>query len=146
MRIKTHLIRSLLSALSTSTSRVSTPCFRWGKIRNVEYNPIYFETRDTGLIENKIIQMMSQARRHSTLLRDSARNSSLSLMPPKAPSRRCSLAVGVEVPAQRTRCLRKLLSANVLTVEPVRPDLAELSCHTLQTLVSQESIGVYYKK
>ena len=75
------------------------------------------------------------------MLRDSARNSSLSLMPPKAASRRSSLAVGVGVPgpAQRTRCLRKLLSANVLTVEPVRPDLGELSCHTLQTLVSQDS-------
>ena len=103
----------------------------------MEYNPIYFETRDTGLIENKIIQMMSQARRQSTLLRDSARNSSLSLMPPRPVSRRSSLVV-VGSPVRRTRCLRKLLSANVLTVE-ARPDLAELSCQTLQTLVSQDS-------
>ena len=104
----------------------------------MEYNPIYFETRDTGLIENQIIKMMSQARRQSTLLRDSGRNSSLSLMPPKAISRRSSLAVG-GLPAPRPRCLRKLLSANVLTVEPLRPDLSDLSCHTLQTIVSQDS-------
>ena len=123
-------ISGLLSQLSLTTT------YRWGKIRNVEYNPIYFETRDTGLIENKIILMMSQARRQSTLLRDSERNSSLSLMPPRPISRRSSLVVGS--PVRKTRCLRKLLSANVLTVE-VRPELSELSCQTLQTLVSQDS-------
>ena len=36
--------------------------------------------------------------------------------------------------------LRKLLSANVLTVEPVRPDLTDLSSYTLETLVSQDSV------
>ena len=82
---------------------------------------------------------MSQARRHSTLLRDSGRNSSLSLLAPRPTSRRSSLAV-VPVPGQRPRCLRKLLSATALTVEQPQTELAELSSQTLQTIVSQDSV------